>query len=61
MVTRDYLVRQVATLLRMSKAARDPQVSAGLAVKAADMKSQLDDGSVVKGSPTAKNTDVPKT
>jgi hypothetical protein len=43
MLGRDYLVRQVTTLLRMAKTTRDPQVSAGLAVKAADLKARLDD------------------
>ena len=43
MIGKDYFARQATTLLRMSKTAKDPQVSLGLAAKAADMKSRLDD------------------
>jgi hypothetical protein len=42
MLGRDYFVRQAATLLRMARTTSDPQVSAGLAVKAADLKDKLD-------------------
>jgi hypothetical protein len=42
MLGRDYFVRQATTLLRMARTTRDPQVAAGLAVKAADLKDKLD-------------------
>jgi hypothetical protein len=58
MIGREYLVRQATTLLRMSKTTRDPQVSAGLAVKAADMKSRLDDTPLPSDTPaTAPDID----
>ena len=51
MIARDYLLRQAMTLLRLSKAVHDPQASAALAVRAADLKSQGDDMRVVDTSP----------
>lgn len=62
MIGREYLMRQVMTLLRMAQVARDPKVSAALAVKAADLKLQLDESPPVPdASPRAENVDGPKT
>jgi hypothetical protein len=61
MIGKDYFARQATTLLLMAKAARDPQISAGLAVKAADMKSQLDEAPPQSDlSPTPPDVEVPK-
>jgi hypothetical protein len=40
-----YFVRQVAILFRFAKATKDPQISAALMEKAADLKLQVDDPS----------------
>jgi hypothetical protein len=42
MLGRDYLARQVRTLLKMARITRDPKLAAGLAVKASDLKARLD-------------------
>jgi hypothetical protein len=42
MLGRDYLARQVQTLLKMARITRDPKLAAGLAVKASDLKARLD-------------------
>ena len=38
MIGKDYFARQATTLLRMAKTVKDPQIQAGLAAKAADLK-----------------------
>jgi hypothetical protein len=38
-----YLVRQATTLLKFAKSVRDPNVSAALVEKAADLKAQMDE------------------
>ena len=53
MIGRDYLLRQAMTLLRMSKATNDPQVSAAIAAKAADLKSRIDQVPLPDVSPKA--------
>ena len=51
MIGREYLLRQAMTLLRFSREAKDPELSAKLAVKAADLKEQLDDAEPQDTSP----------
>jgi hypothetical protein len=43
MIGRQYLTRQAATLLKFAQSTTSPQLAAVLAVKAADLKSQLDE------------------
>ena len=42
MISRNYFVRQAATLLRFAQSTHDPNVAAALVEKAADLKSQMD-------------------
>jgi hypothetical protein len=42
MLRREYLARQVRTLLKMARSTRDPKLAANLAVKASDLKARLD-------------------
>jgi hypothetical protein len=51
MIAREYLLRQAMTLLRLSKAVHDPNTSAALAVKAADLKARGDDMPALDTSP----------
>ena len=39
---KEYLTRQAATLLKLARSTKDPQIAAGLVEKAADLKSQVD-------------------
>ncbi len=41
-IGKQYLVRQAAILFGLAKATRDPEISAALLDKAADLKSQVD-------------------
>jgi hypothetical protein len=41
-IDRQYFVRQATTLLKFAREAKNPQVSAGLVQKAADLKSKID-------------------
>jgi hypothetical protein len=43
MIGRQYFMRQAATLLKFAQSTTSPQLAAVLAVKAADLKSQLDE------------------
>jgi hypothetical protein len=43
MMGRQYFTRQAATLLKFAQSTTSPQLAAVLAVKAADLKSQLDE------------------
>ena len=43
MIEKEYFVRQAAILLGFAKATKDPNVSAALLDKAADLKSQVDE------------------
>jgi hypothetical protein len=43
MLSRDYFVSQVTTLLKFAKATTNPQLAAALIEKAADLKSQVDE------------------
>jgi hypothetical protein len=40
---KEYLTRQALTLLKFAKSTKDPNVSAALVDKAADLKSRLDE------------------
>jgi hypothetical protein len=42
-IGKEYLTRQAMTLLKFAKSSKDPNVSAALVDKAADLKSQLDE------------------
>jgi hypothetical protein len=42
MLDRQYLVRQATTLLKFAKSVRDPNVSAALVEKAADLKDRVE-------------------
>ncbi|MDR3469883.1 MAG: hypothetical protein P4M07_28470 [Xanthobacteraceae bacterium] len=42
MVSRNYLIKQAATLLRMARTSRDEKVSLGLTAKAAEMTARIE-------------------
>ena len=42
MIGKEYFMRQAAILFGLAKATRDPEISAALLDKAADLKSQVD-------------------
>ena len=43
MTSKEYLARQATTLMKFAKSTKDPNVSALLVDKAADLKSKLDE------------------
>ena len=43
MTSKEYLARQATTLMKFAKSTKDPNVSAALVDKAADLKSKLDE------------------
>ena len=45
MLSRDYFVNQVASLLKFAKETTNPKLAAVLIAKAADLKSQVDESS----------------
>jgi hypothetical protein len=55
-LSRDYFVSQVASLLKFAKETTNPQLAAVLIEKAADLKSQVDESSTP--GPTAQALDV---
>jgi hypothetical protein len=57
-LSKDYFVRQVTTLLRFAKATTNPQLAAVLIEKAADLKSQVDESSTTQ-DPAPQAPDVP--
>jgi hypothetical protein len=57
-LSRDYFVRQVTTLLKFAKATNNPQLAAVLIEKAADLKSQVDEPSTMP-DPTPQAPDAP--
>ena len=60
MIGKEYFVRQAATLLRFAKTTTNPDLAAGLAVKAADLKSQVDDETSTRDlSPLAPDIEPP--
>jgi len=59
-IGKEYFVRQAATLLRFAKTTTNPDLAAGLAVKAADLKSQVDDETSTRDlSPLAPDIEPP--
>ena len=61
MLSRDYFVSQVASLLKFAKETTNPQLAAVLIEKAADLKSQVDDLSTTPDpSPQAPDTQPEK-
>ena len=57
---RQYLVRQATTLLKFAKSVRDPNVSAALAEKAADLRDRVDETTPpVDPSPHAPGVEPP--
>jgi hypothetical protein len=57
-LSRDYFVSQVTTLLKFAKATTNPQLAAVLIEKAADLKSQVDESSTMP-DPTPQAPDAP--
>ena len=53
MIGRQYFVRQATTLLTFAQSTNNPQLAAVLIVKAADLKSKLDEGTRPDPSPLA--------
>ena len=53
MIGRRYFTRQAATLLKFAQSTANPQLAAVLIVKAADLKSQLDESTRPDPSPLA--------
>jgi hypothetical protein len=61
-IGKEYFVRQAAILFRFAKATSDPQVSAALMEKAADLKLQVDEpGAQLDLSPRAPDVEPPPT
>jgi hypothetical protein len=59
-IGKEYFVRQAATLLRFAKTTTNPDLAAGLTVKAADLKSQVDEASALPDlSPRAPDVESP--
>ncbi len=62
MIGRLYFVRQAATLLKFAKSTANPELSAVLIEKAADLKSRMDDETTARGrslgAPDAESEDV---
>jgi hypothetical protein len=56
-LSRDYFVSQVASLLKFAKETTNPQLAAVLIEKAADLKSQVDESSTTP-DPTPQASDV---
>ena len=60
MIGKEYFVRQAATLLRYAKTTTNADLAAGLAAKAADLKSQVDETSALLDlSPRAPDVESP--
>jgi len=57
-LSRDYFVCQVTTLLKFAKATTNPQLAAVLIEKAADLKSQVDESNTMP-DPTPQAPDAP--
>jgi hypothetical protein len=50
-LSRDYFVNQVASLLKFAKETTNPKLAAVLIAKAADLKSQVDESSTTPQAP----------
>jgi hypothetical protein len=57
-IGRDYFMRQAAILFRFAKATRDPEISAALLDKAADLKLQVDEPGGARADLTPRAPDV---
>ena len=61
MIGKDYFARQATTLLRMAKTVKDPQIQAGLAAKAADLKDRHEETPPTEeASPLAPDLESPE-
>lgn len=58
MIGRDYFMRQAATLFRFAKETKDPELSAALMEKAADLKLQVDESGGARPDMTPQAPDV---
>jgi hypothetical protein len=58
-IGREYLVRQAAILLKFAKTTTDPDVSAALVGKAADLKVQIDESAQDDLTPLAPDVEPP--
>jgi hypothetical protein len=56
-IGRQYFTHQAATLLKIAQSTTNPQLAAVLAVKAADLKSQLDESTRPGLSPLAPDVE----
>jgi hypothetical protein len=56
-IGRQYFVRQAATLLTFTQSTNNPRLAAVLIVKAADLKSQLDESTRPDPSPLAPDAE----
>jgi hypothetical protein len=56
-IGRQYFVRQAETLLKFAKSTNNPELSAVLIEKAADLKSQLDEAGAADKSPLAPDVE----
>ena len=56
-IGRQYFTHQAATLLKFAKSTTNPQLAAVLTVKAADLKSQLDESTRPDLSPLAPDVE----
>ena len=59
MLGRNSLTWRAATLLKLAKSIRDPDVAGALVAKAADLKSQLDQANPPDKSPRAPDVEFP--
>ena len=58
-IGRNYLTWRAATLLKLARSIRDPEVAGALVEKAADLKSQLDQANLPDLSPRAPDVESP--
>lgn len=59
-IGREYFVRQAAILLNIAKTTTDPNISAALIDKAADLKLQLDQTGEQDPAPLAPDIELPR-
>jgi hypothetical protein len=59
-IGREYLVRQAAILLKFAKTTKDPDVSAALIGKAADLKVRVDENGEQDLTPLASDVERPR-
>jgi hypothetical protein len=56
-IGRQYFVRQAATLIKFARSTNNPELSAVLIEKAADLKSQVDEAGAADKSPLAPDVE----